>query len=441
VIRSFRGQVAFRFALTLLAILVLLGAGSTALLRARLSHQLDRTLLALAEVEAEAGASTTSSSFRFHEGVFLARSSHPLSELTRYAELWNEQGQPVARSVNLGTRDLPLPSAAMDAARGGEIGLATHDWHGERIRTVVYPLRLLGAQHAQHFLQVSAPMGPVDDTVRRAVLLAALLGLAGALLAFGGAWYFAGVATRPVTEIVTQAEAIEAGTLSARITARAGASEYRRLVAVLNAMLDRLDRAFNAQRRFVADASHELRSPLTVLKGDIDVALRRERTAQEYRRALESGREEVDRMATLAENLLTLARTDAGLPSGQLRPVDLETVSRRVVERNRGAAAAAGLELALDASPALTRGDAGLLERGGGRGQRPRHRPRARPQPLRTVLPWRPCALTRERRRTRAAHRPCDRRSARRPSRAGPGGATPAVPRDLARGPGFLINS
>ena len=68
-------------------------------------------------------------------------------------------------------------------------------------------------------------------------------------------------------------------------------------------------------------------------------------------------------MAALAENLLMLARTDAGLPFDQLRPVDLQAVSRRVVERARGAAAEAGLELAFESSPARARGDAGLLER------------------------------------------------------------------------------
>jgi len=361
--RSFRLQLALRFALALLAIIVAVGAGSTLLLKVRLYHQLDRTLLTLAEVEAEAGASTTGPSFRFHEGVFLARSVHPLSELTRYAELRDERGVPVVRSANLGDRDLPLPAEAMQEAKRGSIGRVTHRFGGDRLRTVVYPLRLVAAQHAMHFLQVSAPLGPVDATVRGAAVLAIVLALMGAGVAFAGAWWFAGRATRPVAEIVAQAEAVEAGTLSARITAHAEVTEYRRLVTVLNAMLDRLDRAFQAQRRFVADASHELRSPLTVLKGDIDVALRRERGAEEYRRALESSREEVDRMSLLAENLLTLARADAGLPPDQLRPVDLEEVARRAAERSRGAALQAGLELRLASSPTRTRGDAGLLER------------------------------------------------------------------------------
>jgi two-component system OmpR family sensor kinase len=361
--RSFRFQLALRFALTLLGIIVAVGAGSTLFLRERLYHQLDRTLMTLAEVEAEAGASTTSSSFHFHEGVFLAASRHPLSELTRYAELWEENGSAVVRSANLEGRDLPLPAAAMQEAKQGAIALATQRWGRDRIRTVIYPLRLVGAEHAMHFLQVSAPLEPVDTTVGGAALLAVALALAGAAVAFAGAWWFAGQATRPVAEIVTQAEAIEAGTLSARITAHAEVTEYRRLVAVLNEMLDRLDRSFAAQRRFVADASHELRSPLTVLRGTMDVALRRERTVAEYREVLESSREEVDRMSALAENLLTLARTDSGMAPGQFRPVDLGALVRRVVERSRPAAAAAGVEVSVAADPAATRGDATLLER------------------------------------------------------------------------------
>jgi two-component system OmpR family sensor kinase len=361
--RSFRLRVAVRFALTMLAILLAVGAAAVVSLRVILARQLDGTLLQLADVEAKAGASATSPSFRFHEGVFLAGSSLKTSELTRYAELWSSEGQSVARSANLGDRHLPLPPQAMEEAKHGSVGVATHRWDGAPYRTLVYPLRLVAAVHAEHFLQVAAPLEPLRATVWRFGLFTALLGLGGTAAAFAGAWMFAGLATRPAQEIAAQAEAIEAGTLSARITAHAEVTEYRRLVAVLNAMLDRLERAFQAQRRFVADASHELRSPLTVLKGDIDVALRRERTPEEYRAALESGREEVDRMTALAENLLTLARADAGLPRDQMRPLDLAVIAARVVERTRRAAEQARVAVALDASPTPSQGDAALLER------------------------------------------------------------------------------
>ena len=361
--RSFRIRLALRFGLTMLTILLVMGAAWTGLLRVILYRQLDRTLLALAEVEALAGASASSSQFQFHEGVFLTEAQHSPSELVRFAELWTDLGVPVSRSINLGRRDLPLPERAMADARRETVGHATFAWDGARYRSIVYPLRLIGSLHAKHYLEVAGPVAPVETTLWRSAALAGLLGVVGMLLAAGGAWWFARAATRPAQEIAAQAEAIEAGTLSARITAHAEVAEYHRLVAVLNAMLDRLDRAFQAQRRFVADASHELRSPLTVLKGDIDVALRRERGAAEYRQVLESSREEVDRMSALAENLLTLARTDSGLSPGHRQRVDLEAVVRRVVERSREAAAAAGVELSLESSAVAARGDAGLLER------------------------------------------------------------------------------
>ncbi len=361
--RSFRFQLALRFALTVVVILAAVGAAALASLRVILGRQLDETLLQLAEVEARAGASTSGPDFRFHEGVFLAGSGLKTPALTRYAELWSVEGQPVARSANLEGRDLPLPPAAMAAAQAGTVGFATHRWNGIEVRTVVYPLRLVGAAHSSHFLEVSAPLESVTATVWRFALLTALLGLAGAAVAFAGAWMFAGLAIRPASEIAAQAEAVEAGTLSSRITANAEVSEYRRLVAVLNAMLDRLDRAFQAQRRFVADASHELRSPLTALKGDIEVSLRRERTPAEYREALERSREEVDRMTSLAENLLTLARADAGLPAHQMKGVDVAELARRVVARAERSAAGAGVRLVLQDAPAAARGDAALLER------------------------------------------------------------------------------
>ncbi len=361
--RSFRLRLAIRFALTILAVIAGVGVAATISLRAILYRQLDATLLQLAEVEALAGASASGPAFVFHEGVFLAGSRLPHSPLTRFAELWDAEGRSVVRSANLGERHLPLPPAAMADARRGVPGRATHDWQGERYRSLVYPLRLVGAHHGSHFLQVTAPVAPVDAVLWRFAGLAALLALVGAAAGFAGAFHFARVATRPAEEIAAQAEAIEAGTLSARITAHAEVDEYASLVRVLNAMLDRLDRAFEAQRRFVGDASHELRAPLTVLRGDVDVALRRERAPAEYRETLVRLREELDGLTALAGNLLVLARADAGLPAAALLEVDLADVGERVVARTARQAEAAGVALSFAPAPAPTRGDAALLER------------------------------------------------------------------------------
>ena len=135
------------------------------------------------------------------------------------------------------------------------------------------------------------------------------------------------------------------------------------LVTELNGMLDRLDDAFRIQRQFTADASHELRAPLTVLKGDIDVALKRDRTGSEYRDTLIRCQEEVERLSRLAADLLLLARSDAALPLEHVAELDLRAIADRVIARYQPSAAARGIRLGLDGIGATVLGDERLLER------------------------------------------------------------------------------
>ncbi|HSB55537.1 MAG TPA: histidine kinase dimerization/phospho-acceptor domain-containing protein, partial [Gemmatimonadales bacterium] len=290
--RSFRLALALRSAGSMLTILVLLGVGTTIGLRALLYRQLDGTLLHLAEVEAEAGAAQSGPDFAFHEGVLLATRTGAGEALTRYAQLWSSEGRPLVRSANL-DRDLTLPAGAVRRAESGAITWDTHHWAGQRIRCVVYPLSLVGAAHEHHLLEVAAPLAPLDATLRDFTLFGIALTLLGVGAAFAMGWRMAGVALRPTAEITAQAEAIREGTHSPRITAHADVDEFARLVRVLNEMLTRLDLALTIQRRFTADASHELRGPLTALRGELDLALKRERAPAEYRDTLERCRGEV----------------------------------------------------------------------------------------------------------------------------------------------------
>jgi len=133
-------------ALATVLLFLALGAASVLALRSILYRQLDGTLLHLADVEAQAGAATTSSAFSFHEGVLLASREGQPTELTRYAQLWTHGGAALVRSRNLGSNLTPPPQA-LSAARRGQIGWATHEWRGREIRSVVYPLELVGAAH------------------------------------------------------------------------------------------------------------------------------------------------------------------------------------------------------------------------------------------------------------------------------------------------------
>jgi two-component system, OmpR family, sensor kinase len=116
-----------------------------------------------------------------------------------------------------------------------------------------------------------------------------------------------------------------------RLHPQASDNEIGRLVAALNRMTARLGTAFAAQRRFTADASHEMRTPLTILQGEFELALTRERSASEYRRILQSGLEETRRLARIVESLAFLARGDAeSAVRRPFQPVSLSALVREI---------------------------------------------------------------------------------------------------------------
>jgi two-component system OmpR family sensor kinase len=129
-------------------------------------------------------------------------------------------------------------------------------------------------------------------------------------------------------------------------------------------MLDRLQHAFDRERRFTSDASHELRAPLSVIRAEADLALRKERTAAEYRAALETIASEADALEALTRDLLTVARADAGAVAVPLTAIDLSAVAADAVARLAVLAHERGVRVHVDAAPnALVRGERDGLER------------------------------------------------------------------------------
>ncbi len=178
----------------------------------------------------------------------------------------------------------------------------------------------------------------VSPLVLRNDLLLVLVAIVvvGTAATLMGAWHFTSSAVRPVSEITAQATRIEAGTLDQRILAHADIEEYEGLVAVLNRMLERLERGFAAQRRLTADVSHELRTPLTALRGEIEVALRAPRSQREYEHVLRSGLEEIERLTELSEDLLLITRAEARLVSPQRIVTDIEGLVEDRLDKRRG---------------------------------------------------------------------------------------------------------
>ncbi len=152
------------------------------------------------------------------------------------------------------------------------------------------------------------------------------------LIALGGGLWLADRAMRPVKAITQAARTISETDLNRRLNI-AGKDELAELAATFDGMLARLQMAFERQRQFVADASHELRTPLTIVNLEANRALAAKRTQQEYHRALEVIRSENEFMTHLVNQLLTMARMDAGQLVLTKEPIDLSDVTLDAVER------------------------------------------------------------------------------------------------------------
>jgi len=200
---------------------------------------------------------------------------------------------------------------------------------------------------------IRVPVGQALHAKARLTLLLAL-GIPGALLVVtAGLWVVTGRALQPLEEASRQLEAIDAERLAARVPVAHPDDEVGRMVTVLNRMLDRVESAVGEMRRFTADAAHELRTPLAVLRTGLDVALSRERTADEYRTALAEALDGTDRLSRVAEELLTLARLEAPAERGRLDAIDLTEMLHELADAWTSQAAHSGVTVELSAVPDL----------------------------------------------------------------------------------------
>jgi heavy metal sensor kinase len=212
-------------------------------------------------------------------------------------------------------------------------------------------------------VQVAMPLRRTHQTLVRYVETLLVLVPLGVVLSAVGGWMLARRALRPVDRMSQSALRISAEDLSRRLERRGTQDEIDRLADTLNAMLARLQAAFGEMQRFTADAAHELRTPLTALRGGIEIALRAERSPDEYRRVLTSSIEEVDQLIRLAEDLLLLSRSTIGLNTTR-QPVDLEPICLEALELGVRLAKGKGVTVSMGATaPVVVLGDAGALRR------------------------------------------------------------------------------
>ena len=179
---------------------------------------------------------------------------------------------------------------------------------------------------------VGCSIAPEWKELRHTAVKLSGVGAAILLLGLAGGWWIASRAMQPIQGISTAATRISAGDLSQRINIADAESELGQLASTLNSTFSRLESAFGQQRQFTADAAHELRTPLAVILSETQATLKRERSAEEYRQAVEVCQRITQRMRRLIESLMELARLDAGQEQLKQMKFDLSTTAVDCVE-------------------------------------------------------------------------------------------------------------
>jgi heavy metal sensor kinase len=187
----------------------------------------------------------------------------------------------------------------------------------------VYAIPLTTSTNAMQTLIVSRSVAEMLDGQWRTLLI--LIAVSGGLLVIGGtlSYWLAGRALSPVRKIAGMARSIGERDLHRRVDVKVPDDELGELVATFNSMLARLEAGFLSMSTFTANASHELRAPLALMRSEVEGALERSRSKEEYKRVLESLHEEVEHLSRLSDQLLILARADAGALLPAKEPLDV----------------------------------------------------------------------------------------------------------------------
>lgn len=315
--RSLSRVLTVRFSLTMLLGLLLIGLWAFLGMRLALNDRLDRALRAAAGLQGAAMAANLPIAFQQP----WSGDDQFIREVNRFVVVRDSSGRAVGGNTPA-SPTIPLDSTAFVAAIAGEQAWARHTWRDRPMRSLFAPVPD-GGRSDWAVMQVSASLEHVEQ-IQSAVFW---LMIVTVLITTGATWLGAGwlaqSSTAPISEIIAQADTITAGTLGDRITAHADVHEYRDLVRVLNEMLSRLDGAHQAQRRIIADTGHDIRTPITAMRGQLEVTLRNERTPQQYRQVLESCLEDVDHLVTISDSLMLLARLESGEVHPTFRPTEL----------------------------------------------------------------------------------------------------------------------
>jgi signal transduction histidine kinase len=217
----------------------------------------------------------------------------------------------------------------------------------------VVPTRLPQPELQGHILLVGCSLEHIDRDVRRLSQLLLLLGLPLVIVAPAGGYWLAGRATRPLGQIISTAAALLPSQLEERLPVRGTGDELDRLSETINQLLDRIAAYVDRHREFMANAAHELRSPLAAVQSSVEVALSADRTSDEYRELLHDVVEQCSHLRILVNQLLLLAEVEGMPPAVGGQAVRLDLVAQKSLEMFAGVAEDQGVHIESRLAPAV----------------------------------------------------------------------------------------
>jgi two-component system OmpR family sensor kinase len=257
---------------------------------------------------------------------------------------------------------LPLTAEMWSKALGRKANLVTM-----QVNDDAEPMRILtkpvyNQTTFVYLIEVGESSQAIDASLENSVLLNAVFIPTAVLLVSVGGWWLTRRALQPLDTMIQTAHRISSGDLSHRIDIAGSSEEIRNLGQAFNQMIERLESSFQQIRDFGDNVSHELRIPLSILRGQTELSLRRVRSEEEYRNVLESNLEEIQRMEKIVERLLFLSRAERGEINVASTQVDLRGLVASVVAQFAVAAEAKKLRLVpRSGGPVVVVGDELLL--------------------------------------------------------------------------------
>ncbi len=308
-----------------------------------LHQDVDNKLRSLAELIASEFISPISK-FSYGNIDQTLESSMNLKPIGKFIQVLDESGRIGRKSDNLRNVQLPI---SLNALKNASKGLLTYETNRVFGNT---PLRILTFPVVEHnqvtkIIQVASSLEEVEDALNTLLIILIIAVPLALMIASLGGQFLASKVLKPVDRITQTAREITSQNLNKRIEPTKVKDEISRLIETFNEMISRLDQSFRQVKQFTADASHELKTPLTILKGEVEVALRKERSLRDYEQVLKSNLEEVNRMSQIVENLLLLSKAEMGEIKLNQEQINLTEILNDVVNQVTLLAKAKNIEI------------------------------------------------------------------------------------------------